>query len=347
MAPPHFRSEQSLHQWYCKTCVGPRGTPWFNYADARECAKCKLGKGLCLLQGRKPGRSPSAWADSVLVQKLKQELAAASAKLKRAEAPPVEAEEELNGSDKDKQRLRELGELPKTVEGSADPHLARAKEAYVKEQAELKAKLAAARPLGQRLRDLGAQISRQQKLQEDQQRRLVGIREKLALLQEQEQAALQQLATLDTQMQELQEQQRQLQSQAPLPPQPEHGKGHLGEPIVGLGQTLAGLDQVPNSLGAEHGLSERLKEDLERLKQLSEEAKAKQQRERDEAAAAAAEAQRAPGGGPPAEGDAMEQDAADSAEFVEEIASAGGDKRRIEEIMAKHGCKRHKAVAAC
>eukprot|EP00959_Pyramimonas_sp_CCMP1952_P396397 8305353-Pyramimonas_sp.AAC.1 len=72
MAPPHFRSEQRLHQWYCKTCVGPRGTPWFNYADARECAKCKLGKGLCFKayrapaapSQRKPGRSPSAWADS-------------------------------------------------------------------------------------------------------------------------------------------------------------------------------------------------------------------------------------------------------------------------------------------
>ncbi|CAK0797763.1 unnamed protein product [Prorocentrum cordatum] len=320
MAPPHFRSEQSKRHWYCKSCVGPKGLPWFNYADATSCTMCKLGKGLCFKEYRapsspslrRPGRSFSAWADSVQVQKLKQELASTQAKLKRLDGkcPAPEETDAPSGSDRDKQRLQVLAELLKTVSGSEDVHPVRAKEAYTKEQGELKAKLAAARPMGQGLRDLGAQISKHQKLQDDQQRGLAGIHEKLAVLQEQE--------------------------KAPVTPAFEAGKGPIDEPIKGLGQTLSGLGEVLGVLGAERSLAERLKEDLERLKQVAEEARTKQQEEREANAAAEAERQRAEGAAEVPVPMDQDEDAAPSEELIEEMANAGGDKRKIEEILAKH-----------
>ena len=82
MPPPHFRSEQAL-PWYCKSCVGPAGRPWWNHADAGQCAKCKLGKGL-VFNGHCISATPSKrkqkpqgdlgrygyWLDSVQVAKL-------------------------------------------------------------------------------------------------------------------------------------------------------------------------------------------------------------------------------------------------------------------------------------
>ncbi|CAK0891372.1 unnamed protein product [Prorocentrum cordatum] len=349
MAPPHFRSEQSKRHWYCKSCVGPKGLPWFNYAGATSCTMCKLGKRLCFKEYRapsspslrRPGRSFSAWADSVQVQKLKQELASTQAKFKRLDGkrPASEETDAPSGSERDKQRLQVLAELLKTVSGSEDVHLVRAKEAYTKEQGELKAKLAAARPMGQRLRDLGTQISKHQKLQDDQQRRLAGIHEKLAVLQEQEKAAQAQCTALALQMEELQEQQRQLQSEAPVPLAFEVGKGPVDEPIKRLGQTLSGLGEVLGVLGAEHSLAERLKEDLERLKQEAEEARTKQQEEREANAAAEAERQRAEGAAEVPVPMDQDEDAAPSEELIEEMANAGGDKRKIEDILAKHWCK--------
>ena len=61
------------------------------------------------------------------MQKLKQQLAAAQAQLKRSADPVQPVEEEISGDDKAKQRLCELAELLKTVGSSEDAHMLRAK----------------------------------------------------------------------------------------------------------------------------------------------------------------------------------------------------------------------------
>ena len=92
-----------------------------------------------------------------------------------------------------------------------------AKKAREEKQARLKTRVAAARPLGHRLHDMGAQITKRQKLRDDQEKKLVGIKERLKALRDQDQKATAKLAALGSQMGELSEQRRQLEVQAAAP----------------------------------------------------------------------------------------------------------------------------------
>ncbi|CAK0893649.1 unnamed protein product, partial [Prorocentrum cordatum] len=118
---------------------------------------------------RTKGRTYSACSDSVQLQKLNSELAATNR------------------------------QLAKAVSGNSDPNLLVAREVHQQEQSELMTKLVASRPSGLRLREMGEQITKQQKLRDAQRKKLQVIEERLAQLQEREAQATSQLAELDQQ----------------------------------------------------------------------------------------------------------------------------------------------------
>ncbi|CAK0899848.1 unnamed protein product, partial [Prorocentrum cordatum] len=181
-------------------------------------------------------------------------------------------------------------------------------EAYFKEQSEIKVTLAAARPLGQRLRDLGAHINRQQKLCQDQERKRDNFRERKAHLQEQGDAATKQLAEIDKPMEESQ----------------------------GLLVPLDGLGEVSTALGVNRELAERPKTDLEYLRKLEAEARAKQAERAGRQAAERTSHVQAEARAPNEE---MAVDAKGEQSLLEEVANAGGGKRRVAEIFEAHGAK--------
>ncbi|CAK0866821.1 unnamed protein product [Prorocentrum cordatum] len=287
----------------------------------------------------------AAWANSAEVQKLARALAAADAKLRQAQSnggagAPVE--DEATTDEKAKQRLRQLGGLLKTANSRGDPRRRQAKEAKSAVQAELRSKIAAARPLGQRLRYVVAQIN-------NQDRKLSGIRGRLAQLLEQEAAAGHKLAELDKQMEELQMQQRALQREVPTPPgaPTEPGARPLDEPIKRLNVTLKGLGEVMGALGAGHAFSERPQTSLGQLRRAG--ARAREQQRLDRERAGEARRGREAGAAEPQDidvGDDMAEATGETA-VVEEMAEAGGDKRNIDFVPAKHGAKykRQKAHA--
>ncbi|CAK0796737.1 unnamed protein product, partial [Prorocentrum cordatum] len=364
MPPPHYRSEQAL-PWYCKSCCGPSGRPWWNHAEARQCAKCKLGKGLVFHSVRQPsapsqrrkgnqgGSGNGYWDDSVKVAKLKSELAEARKRLAAVQRPPpggedVQMEPAADGDGPEsvaKDRLREVGDLIGKLKGISEPSVVATRDKLLAEQAELRAKVAESRPLGQRLREMGAQFTRLQKLRDDQQTKLDGLQAQMRDLQEKERLTRDKLAALDASMEELDQERKRLQGQVPTP----GDKASLDEPIKGVGATLEGLGVLLQSLGADHQLSGSLTASFQELQRLQEEEAAKLAAQRAQADAGAE-------AGPDVEQAERQDDAAaprtpqpsaysDDPEFMEEVVAAGGEKHRLEEIFMRWGAKEHHAKA--
>ncbi|CAK0789256.1 unnamed protein product, partial [Prorocentrum cordatum] len=358
MPPPHYRSEQAL-PWYCKSCCGPSGRPWWNHAEARQCAKCKLGKGLVFHSVRQPaapsqrkkgnqgGSGNGYWDDSVKVAKLKSELAEARKRLAAVQRPPpggedVQMEPAADGDGPEsvaKDRLREVGDLIGKLKGITEPSVVATRDKLLAEQAELRARVAESRPLGQRLREMGTQFTRLQKLRDDQQTKLDGLQAQLRDLQEKERLTRDKLAALDASMEELDQERKRLQGQVPTP----GDKASLDEPIKGVGATLEGLGILLQSLGADHQLSGSLTASFQELQRLQEEEAAK-------LAAQKAQADAGAEAGPDVEQAERQDDAAaprtpqpsafsDDPEFMEEVVAAGGEKHRLEEIFMRWGAK--------
>ncbi|CAK0807829.1 unnamed protein product [Prorocentrum cordatum] len=358
MPPPHYRSEQAL-PWYCKSCCGPSGRSWWNHAEARQCAKCKLGKGLVFHGVRKPsapsqrrkgylgGGGNGYWDDSVRVAQLKSELAAARKRLAAVQRPPpggedVQMEPAADGDAPEsvaKDRLREVGDLIGKLKGIAEPSVVATRDKLLAEQAELRAKVAESRPLGQRLREMGAQFTRQQKLRDDQQTKLEGLQAQIRDLQEKERITRDKLAAIDASMEELDQERKKLQGQVPTP----GDKASLDEPIKGVGATIEGLGILLQSLGADHQLSGSLTASFQELQRLQVEEAAKLAAQKAQAAAEAEASANVE--------QAEQQDTAaaprtpqpavfsDDPEFMEEVVAAGGEKHRLEEIFMRWGAK--------
>ncbi|CAK0889103.1 unnamed protein product, partial [Prorocentrum cordatum] len=336
--------------WYCKSCCGPSGRPWWNHAEARQCAKCKLGKGLVFHSVRQPsapsqrrkgnqgGSGNGYWDDSVKVANLKSELAEARKRLAAVQRPPpggedVQMEPAADGDGPEsvaKDRLRE---------GITEPSVVATRDKLLAEQAELRARVAESRPLGQRLREMGTQFTRLQKLRDDQQTKLDGLQVQLRDLQEKERLTRDKLAALDASMEELDQERKRLQGQVPTP----GDKASLDEPIKGVGATLEGLGILLQSLGADHQLSGSLTASFQELQRLQEEEAAK-------LAAQKAQADAGAEAGPDVEQAERQDDAAaprtpqpsafsDDPEFMEEVVAAGGEKHRLEEIFMRWGAK--------
>ena len=358
MPPPHYRSEQAL-PWYCKSCCGPSGRPWWNHADARQCAKCKLGKGLVFDGVRKPstpsqrkkgdqgGGGNGYWEDSVKVAQLKSELAAAHKRLAAVQKPQpggedVPMEPAADGDAPEsvaRDRLREVGDLIGRLKGISEPSVVATRDKLLVEQTELRAKVAASRPLGQRLREMGAQFTKQQKLRDDQQTKLEGLQLQIRDLQETERITRDKLAAIDASMEELDQERKKLQGQVPTP----GDKASLDEPIKGVGATIEGLGVLLQSLGAEHQLAGSLTANFQELQKLQQEEAAKLAAQREQVAAEAEakakeeqaqqqEPAAAPGTPQPA---GFSEDPA----FMEEVVAAGGEKHRLEEIFMRWGAK--------
>ncbi|CAK0841569.1 unnamed protein product, partial [Prorocentrum cordatum] len=351
--------------WYCKSCCGPSGRPWWNHAEARQCAKCKLGKGLVFHGVRQPsapsqrrkghqgGGGNGYWDDSVRVAQLKSELAEARKRLAAVQRPPpggedVQMEPAADGDGPEsvaKDRLREVGDLIGKLKGISEPSVVATRDKLLAEQAELRAKVAESRPLGQRLREMGAQFTRLQKLRDDQQTKLDGLQAQMRDLQEKERLTRDKLAAIDASMEELDQERKKLQGQVPTP----GDKASLDEPIKGVGATLEGLGILLQSLGADHQLSGSLTASFQELQRLQEAEAAK-------LAAQKAQADAGAEAGANVEQDERQVDAAaprtpqptafsDDPDFMEEVVAAGGEKHRLEEIFMRWGAKEHHAKA--
>ncbi|CAK0892630.1 unnamed protein product, partial [Prorocentrum cordatum] len=252
------------------------------------------------------------WGDCVQANKK------LAAQARGGEDVPMEPAEVGDATDAAaKNRLQEVDELIQRLKGIEEPAVVETRTTLLAEQAELRAEVAASRPLGQRLRELGAQFTKQQKLRDGQQRRLDGLQAQIRELQEKERATLDKLAALDASMEELGLERKKLQGQVPTPDE----RPAVDEPIKGVNATLEG--RLPRgvlfqSLGAERQLAGRLTASLEELRQLDGQEKEKKAAEK-EREAAEKQAEDAPGAA----------DAQDP-EFLAEVVAAGGEKHELE-----------------
>ena len=187
--------------WLCRSCHGPDGEPWRNWADKTNCHKCKVAKGRCFLAkaGAVRGSCPTTSArqrDAAAaggksnVEKELAQVRSEVAKLRANAGKPGEANGgQHNKLEQENKRLREEliaaksgkpGEAGKASEVKDEDgemeelrdHIRRltgipgAEEALAAKKATLADKLVAkrlAKPIGIQVKDLEAAIDRRKK----------------------------------------------------------------------------------------------------------------------------------------------------------------------------------------
>ena len=277
---------QNAQQWLCKWCTHPKtGERWWNHADKKECGSCGQPKGLVFFG---PREKPAGSAPSVSAKQLSLERKAAAdaerakvalqeknreiAKLKEqlaAKNGPDDMETDEVAEPDAQAALAELAAAIQAIGSPKDPVLARHKQEMLQQQATLRAKVLADKPIGAKLHLLTNRCSALEKKRERQQAAANKLKEKLAEVQKQVADAEAAVAETAKELLEAEAARRLAASQAP---QPEHGVHSLRAAIPCIDMDVGALGKLLDGLGADGALAQSVAANFEELRRLEREA---------------------------------------------------------------------------